>query len=182
MSPELVGIEFLSLIWEHQLKHAPPGKYHVTLMKRTTEGKMVHKAMPTRVLSETVLLPMPTEGDLYWCPNLFSGPKRKKEFGVGGTVLYQDLDEVTPAECSLSPTYWWETSPGRYQGVWLLDQWLNPLELMRLNKALNREVKADKGTWNLTRLLRVPGSWSSKRSIRVGSARPFADFRRVQAN
>lgn len=109
-------------------------------------------------------------GDLYFCPNSFCKAERRKERTLPSRILYQDLDESDPRELALEPELWWETSPGRYQALWLLDHPLEPLELQSLNRALNRACHADPGTWNLTRLLRVPGSWNAKRGCRVSSA------------
>jgi hypothetical protein len=105
----------------------------------------------------------------YFCPNLFMR-RRQKEQTLPGRWLYQDLDEVSPARCSIPPTVWWETSPGRYQGLWLMQRSLLAVELAALNKALNRSCGADPGTWNLTRMLRIPGTWNGKRECRVSPA------------
>lgn len=113
---------------------------------------------------------MPKGGDLYFCPNAFHKGGRKKSLCLPGRLMYQDLDESDPRELPMPPELWWETSPGRYQALWILDQELEPLELSQLNKALNRASHADPGTWNLTRLLRVPGSWNAKRKCRVSRA------------
>lgn len=112
----------------------------------------------------------------YFCPNTFEH-RRKKEQCLPGVWLWQDLDEVTPQDCDIlgyPPTLYWETSPNRYQALWLLDSSLPPEELAQLNKALNRRLGADKGTWNLTRLLRVPGSYNGKRGCQVGEAHDYS--------
>jgi hypothetical protein len=110
-------------------------------------------------------------GDLYFCPNVFRGPQRRKQLTLPSRLMYQDLDESDPRELPLEPELWWETSPDRFQAVWVLDQAVEPVELAQLNRALNRACHADPGTWNLTRLLRVPGSWNAKRGCRVSPAR-----------
>lgn len=109
-------------------------------------------------------------GDLYFCPNAFSGAQRQKQLVLPSRLLYQDLDESDPRELPLEPELHWETSPGRWQAIWILDHPIEPQELAQLNRALNRACHADPGTWNLTRLLRVPGSWNAKRGCRVSRA------------
>lgn len=109
-------------------------------------------------------------GDLYFCPNSFCDSQRRKDLCLPGRVMYQDLDESDPRELPLLPELWWETSPGRYQALWVLDREVEPQELAQLNRALNRASAADPGTWNLTRLLRLPGSWNGKRGCRVSRA------------
>lgn len=109
-------------------------------------------------------------GDLYFCPNAFASKDRRKQVALPSRLMYQDLDESDPRECPIVPELWWETSPGRFQAIWVLDQVVEPEELQQLNRALNRACHADPGTWNLTRLLRVPGSWNAKRGCRVSRA------------
>jgi hypothetical protein len=123
---------------------------------------------------QTISQPQDVEGDwcTYFCPNLFVW-KRTKESALPGRWLYQDLDEVSPSRCSIPPSVWWETSPGRYQALWLLQRALPASELEKLNKALNRSCGADKGTWNLTRMLRIPGTWNGKRGCKVSPAYIF---------
>jgi len=109
-------------------------------------------------------------GDLYFCPNSFSANVRRKHLCLPSRLMYQDLDEADPQDLPVAPELWWETSPGRYQALWVLDQPIEPVELAQLNRALNRACHADPGTWNLTRMLRVPGSWNEKRGVRVSRA------------
>lgn len=110
----------------------------------------------------------------YFCPNMFE-TKRKRDQCLQCTYLWQDLDEVHPLSCDPRPTLSWSTSPGRYQALWLLTGSLNPIEAEGMNRLLNRKVKADKGTWNLTRLLRVPGSYNGKRGCQVTHAQGDLD-------
>src|SRR4051794_32538088 len=81
---------------------------------------MVYKPRPDEWLDFYVKTPvnwrgvaeLPTDGDLYFCPNVFTSKSRRKEVVLPSRVMYQDLDEVTPLECPIFPTMWWETSPG----------------------------------------------------------------------
>jgi hypothetical protein len=93
-----------------------------------------------------------------------------KDLVLPSRVMYQDLDEATPIECPLFPTLWWETSPGRYQAIWVLDVMMEPIDFAAYNRAMNRACNADPGTWDLTRLLRVPGSHNNKRDCLVSAA------------
>lgn len=156
---------FLNYIWGLQ----PRGYAFVA---QRTEGQWREMAVDlTRVHREVYLKKSLLQGcDLYFCPNVFSGPKRHKELCLPSKLMYQDLDESLPGESPILPELWWETSKGRYQAIWTLDQPVEPVELAQLNRALNRACHADPGTWNLTRLLRVPGSWNAKRGERVSRA------------
>lgn len=156
------GPAFLNYIWNMQ----PRGIFY--LVQRVGDSWVEHEVDFTQSIN--VDFKMPKDGDLYFCPNAFEAGGRKKSLCLPGRLMYQDLDESDPRELALHPELWWETSPGRYQAVWVLDREIEPEELQQLNRALNRASHADPGTWNLTRLLRVPGSWNAKRGCRVSRA------------
>lgn len=110
--------------------------------------------------------PVPAFGDidLYFSPHLFTGTRRTRRMSSDrGRWLYADLDEVDPRTITPVPTLAWETSPGRYQCLWLLDRDIPRRRLEQLNQRMTYYVGADKGGWSLTKVLRVPGSVSHKR-------------------
>lgn len=103
------------------------------------------------------------DGDLYFTPNLFSRPRRRKELVLPSRWLYADLDQVDPHTIDdPQPTIAWESSPGRYQCLWLLDRALEPQQHSDTNKRLTYLVGADKGGWDLTQVLRIPGTFNHK--------------------
>lgn len=158
------GEAFLNHIWGLQ----PPG--WVFLARR--RGNLWQELPIDLRVHRKVSLKIPHSGDLYFCPNSFSVSERRKGLALPSRLMYQDLDEADPRSLPIAPELWWETSPGRYQALWVLDQIVEPQELAQLNKALNRASHADPGTWNLTRMLRVPGSWNGKRKCWVSEANP----------
>lgn len=101
--------------------------------------------------------------DLYWCPSLFEFPERKTEYAVDERALWADLDEVDPRTLDdYPPTIAWETSPDRYQALWLLNQgdirgasWEGGE-----NQRLTYHIGADESGWDTTQLLRVP-EWTN---------------------
>jgi hypothetical protein len=108
-------------------------------------------------------LALPNDGcDVYFAPNLFES-KRRKDQAKPGRWLYADLDEVDPRTLEyLLPTIAWETSPGRYQAMWQLTEHLQPNRLAELNQQVTYFTGADRGGWSLTKVLRVPGTVSTK--------------------
>jgi hypothetical protein len=97
--------------------------------------------------------------DMYFCPNLFEGKRRIEQHVAAETVLYADLDPVDPHKIhDLKPTFAWESSPGRYQGIWVLNSaktgatWDN-----KENHRLTKYLDADPSGWDSTQLLRLPG-------------------------
>jgi hypothetical protein len=100
--------------------------------------------------------------DLYFAPNVFSESRRVKRYALAGRWLYADLDEVDPRGLQVLPTLAWATSPDRYQALWLLDRRCRPRVLEELNQKWTYFTKADKGGWSLTKVLRAPGTLSTK--------------------
>jgi len=102
--------------------------------------------------------------DVYWAPAVFDRPQRSADAVMPLTTLYADLDEVDPHDLpsSLKPTAAWESSPGRYQAIWQLDTALRPGAQQELNKMLTYAIGADKGGWDLTQVLRTPGTPNHK--------------------
>lgn len=112
-----------------------------------------------------------TDDDLYFTPNLFSSKKRLENYAEPERVLYADLDPVDPSGLEQRPTIAWETSPGRYQGIWMLDRprvgasWAG-----KENHRLSMAIGADPSGWDTTQVLRVPGRENHKPSYRESAA------------
>jgi hypothetical protein len=111
--------------------------------------------------------------DLYWCPSLFEKKARRLEFAMDEHALWADLDEVDPREVpdEYRPTVAWETSPGRYQALWIISggdvqgaSWPGGE-----NQRLTYYLGADVGGWDTTQLLRIPGWNNHKPDYRQGN-------------
>jgi hypothetical protein len=97
--------------------------------------------------------------DLYWCPHGLSKPRRLNQFTVPPKLMWADLDEADPRDMNgFMPTVAWESSPGRYCGIWMIDKHVTE----DLNKRMSYEVGADKGGWDFTQVLRIPGTRNYK--------------------
>lgn len=103
--------------------------------------------------------------NLYFAPALFSEPRRREEYVLPVHTLWADLDEAPPSRSPFEPTAAWESSPYRYQALWLLDHELSPADARELNKRMtyaNVKHGADKSGWDLTQVLRLPGTTNYK--------------------
>lgn len=100
-----------------------------------------------------------SDKDIYFCPHGFSKPRRLEECAVLPKMLWADLDEADPREAEIRPTIAIESSPGRYVGLWLLEE---TLPSKTLNKRLTYFLGADHGGWDITQVLRVPGTSNYK--------------------
>lgn len=96
---------------------------------------------------------------VYWCPTLFTEPVRKKEYISKVQCLWADLDEVNPRKIpkNIRPHLAYETSPKRYQALWYLKDDYEPEDAEPINRNLTYHLEADKGGWDLTQVLRIPG-------------------------
>lgn len=91
--------------------------------------------------------------------NLFTKPERKSEHVASVRVLYTD----DKADCpEAPPSIFIETSPGKNQGYWFLEEPVSPDVGLTLLRRLIRHVGADEGAKDLARVLRVPGTANCK--------------------
>lgn len=117
-------------------------------------------------LSKT-LAEIPKKADVYFCPTVFSGPRRLADLALPSVWLHADLDEVDPVtevDEVLAASTAWQTSRGRYQCMWRMTRPVSPKAHRALNRRLTYATGADKGGWSITKALRVPGTRNYKRS------------------
>lgn len=148
--------QFLSAIWGNQ-------SGYVFLPYKDLDRKWNEtKAIPYD--GDTDILPNIEDfkGDIYFCPLTFSKPTRKKEFANPTRLLWADLDPVHPSKLKIKPTIAWESSPGRYQALWFLSKEIPAEQAAQLSKRIAYAEGADKGGWDVTQVLRIPGSRNHK--------------------
>lgn len=102
--------------------------------------------------------------NIYFCPHGFNRRNRQKGDAVMPPCLWADLDHVDPRNISPKPTIAIESSPGRYVGLWILKNKQPPdLEYGEaLNRRLTYHLGCDKGGWDITQVLRMPGTRNYK--------------------
>lgn len=98
--------------------------------------------------------------DIYFCPHGFNRRTRQKSEAVLPNMLWADLDHADPTKGGMKPkpTVCIESSPGRYVGLWLIDKPMTE----DLNRRLTYHLGADHGGWDVTQLLRFPGTRNYK--------------------
>lgn len=97
---------------------------------------------------------------IYFCPHGFSKARRVKQNAVPGTLLWSDMDEVDPRSTDLKPTIAIESSPDRYVGIWIIDETMDE----ELNRRLTYAMGADRSGWDMSQVLRLPGTINYKYS------------------
>ena len=109
--------------------------------------------------------------DVYWCPSLFEYPDRRLNNAMDEHALWADLDEVRPDEIDLQykPTIAWETSPGRYQCLWIAaaGDFLGASWPGNENQRMTYMIGADASGWDTTQLLRLPNWTNHKPNYRT---------------
>lgn len=120
--------------------------------------------------------------DLYYCPQLLSRAKRSKETVITCPTLWADLDNCPPEKLLVKPTILVQTSPNRYQALWIVKPSPEPAvaeEVSRRIAYYHAEDGADKSGWDLTQLLRVPFSFNHK--YRGAGTLPTIDIKETNA-
>lgn len=151
---------FLKRVWAYSCK---PGDYVFLATKKNGEFKN-HAIQydPKTVdakLGEWLSRHPARTHDIYFCPTPFRRPVRRKQHVRESRFLWADIDD---GRTTIKPTVLWESSPGRLQALWFLKDTLKPEEVEPLNRNLSYFLGADKGGWDLTQVLRVPGTLNHK--------------------
>lgn len=97
--------------------------------------------------------------NVYFCPQVFETGKRTKENVLATPCAWADLDSCKPENMLLAPTFVLESSPGRYQALWIFAEDIDPVDAEDISKRIayyHAKDGADKSGWDLTQLLRVP--------------------------
>ena len=97
--------------------------------------------------------------DCYFAPNIFSFKRRLEKYAVGLNFIWADLDEVDPRSVWRKPSVAWQSSPGRYAALWRVKYSQGKSSLGR---AVTYACGADKGGWDTTQVLRIPGTINHK--------------------
>jgi len=103
--------------------------------------------------------------NVYFCVNIMSVPRRKKENAIPQNLVWADLDTCSPEQVEIPPQLVIESSPNRYQAIWRLDRKIDPLIAENYSKRIAymyADQGADKTGHDLTQLLRVPGTYNFK--------------------
>lgn len=100
--------------------------------------------------------------DVYFGINLLEKEERKKETCIKGQLIWADFDEVDPRKIDIAPPIVIGSSDNRYQAIWRLSTEVEPWEAENYSRRVAYKYGADKNGWDLTQLLRVPGTFNFK--------------------
>lgn len=97
--------------------------------------------------------------------NMLSVPKRLKVNCIPQNLVWADLEHCTPDKIEIPPQCVLESSPGRFQAIWRLDKKIDPEQAEDYSKRIAykyADLGVDKSGFDLTQLLRVPGTINYK--------------------
>ena len=112
--------------------------------------------------------------DVYFSPMLYSVPRRKKSTVSATPVCYADTDLFDPKKFLIAPTLNVQSSEGHTHSYWVLDGDKDYAreDVARVSRAIavthderdeeGNKIGVDPSGWDLTQLLRVPGTKNTK--------------------
>lgn len=155
-------IKFLEYVYSRQCS---PGDSiflaSLSLERRWSEYQIKYKKSTIRRELEKFFRVYPQEKfNLYFSPMSYKGNKRLRDNGNTTKFLSQDIDENYQQQ-EPRPSIIWESSPGKYQGLWELDREISVSEFESLNKALATKIGAD-DCYDYPHVFRIPGTVNHK--------------------
>jgi hypothetical protein len=157
-------------LWRHTFG-GEPGLLQVFTAKRGSNGTIDRETIKsnffpypkTAEAAAQWALDKSEEGrEVYFCAHLLTEAQRIKENAAAVIALWGDLDGAPVPNGDLKPTAVVESSPGRYHAYWRLEEGIPPKAAEQLNKRLATVIGADPSGFDLTQLLRVPGTTNHK--------------------
>ena len=100
--------------------------------------------------------------EAYFCAHLLLAKRRVKANAAPVLALWADADGAALGHDSPEPTAIVESSPGHAHLFWRLTRPISPLRAEELNRRMLLAVGADRSGWDLSQLLRPPGTRNRK--------------------
>ncbi len=145
--------KFLEAIWRKRNGYAFIGTKSKTGVWR---DHAVDLRNGLRGLTRILLKYSRQDYDLYFTPNRFSKPFRKKEYGLPTNLGWCDIDLADPEEFRPLPSIVIRTSPGSYQGIWKWDKIVSVQEAGVYCHALIYRHGGDPGGWSIAKYVCLP--------------------------
>lgn len=129
-------------------------------LSKQMEEKFYHYPSQLKEMCKDIDRKAKTLTHVYFCPQLLdSAGKRRKENVVKCPVLWADLDTCNPQLLQVPASIVVQSSQGRWQAFWRMEDALPPQEAETLCMKIayfHADNGADRSGWDLTQLLRVP--------------------------
>lgn len=166
-NPALAGLsDFFDKIWGDNEGYARIWVRETGLQGRV-KTFMPHVPEKKDAIYRLILKWAATEGtEIFFSPALYSKPSSKSEV-LGSNVAWAEFDgnfpDEWPEHIAPKPSVEIRSSADKNRHVyWLLDEFVGPKKLERLNRALAYALGADLSGWDASQLLRPPFSTHRK--------------------
>jgi hypothetical protein len=104
--------------------------------------------------------------NVYYSTHLFTAPQALKANVLPTRTIQVDLDEANALNFVITPTILVQTSPGRHQGYYILENTPEQEELERLSRKLTYAIPmADPSGWSLGHRVRLPETYNYKYDV-----------------
>lgn len=151
----------ITRLWQ---SHCPNAQWFFLCSKDANNKWREHKFHRKELNSVSKFIQQHQDRDLYFCPHGFrevnGEVRRTKDHAVLPRLLWSDMDSCDPKAIGLKPTVAIESSPGRFVGLWLTDEVVTE----EINRRLSYFLGSDVSGWDLTQVLRIPGTTNYKYS------------------
>lgn len=151
--------QFLISLWRSQ---GGEGFFCISTKSRAGRWRDIYLSAPLKYTDVKRVLENNLDKNLYFCPTALIRPSRKKENVKQSSFMWADLDEMDPHRVEPRPQIAWESSPGRYAALWRLNDSHSAKIIEEANRSLTYAIGADRGGWDLSQVLRIPGTRNYK--------------------
>ena len=112
---------------------------------------------------KTVLAELNAQGaGVFYSVNATDGKGRKASNITGIRAIWQDDDDGFQGNYPLAPSVTIQTSPNKFQRLWLVKGDMTPTQHKDLMSVMVRDYGADNNARDIARLLRLPGFYHMK--------------------
>lgn len=148
------------------------GKDELLNFSFKTGKQMVNRPFPFSKIKE-IIEKYRDNADIYmtFCP--LAGGQRKLEYALPTRIIAADIDEAKIPK-DFEPSYYWETSPGKKQGIWIIDNELTTEEYEHIAKAMSIMYDFDSAN-DVVHLYRLPLTKNHKYKQHFSVSEPIGD-------
>lgn len=148
------------------------GKDELLNFSFKTGKQMVNRPFPFSKIKE-IIEKYRDNADVYmtFCP--LAGGQRKLEYALPTRIVAADIDEAEIPK-DFEPSYYWETSPGKKQGIWIIDNELTAEEYEQIAKAMSIMYDFDSAN-DIVHLYRLPLTKNHKYKQHFDISEPIGD-------
>lgn len=152
------AIQFLTTLWRSD---EPAYTFIGTRLGHEWQDHPI-KGNSSKQIQEILTAYPPKKYDIYFCPNAFRKPIRRKQYALPTRYGWCDIENADVNGYKPAPNVLWRTSPGRYQGLWIWGDEAPGEIAEQYSRNIVYKDGGDSGGWSVTKMLRLPGTINHK--------------------